>query len=492
MPHQGLAEFLEELGHAGELARVGAEVDPCLEVAEVTRRLAVAGGPAVLFARPTSSDTPVLANLLGTEDRIARALGQPSVDDVAARFAALVESGRPEGWLEMLGGPARQGPLAGFPPRKVRNGPVQQVVRLGRDLRLGELPLLRSAVEEIAPALTAATLLTVDPADDGRRAVRCDLPLLGPDRLAACWLPSDEPARLLHEYRRLGERMPVAAVLGGDPALALAATDVLPERIDPLAAAGLLRNKPLDVVRCRSVELDVPAAAEIVVEGFVDPAEPPVDTGPRCGPLGLCCPAGPAPVIQVTAITHRANPVFPAMVPGRPPHEACVIRRAMALIFVPLLKLAIPELIDFDLPLHGGARHLAFLAIRKTYAGQARRVAMAAWSQRAFQFARLLVVVDEDVDVHNPEAVMAAAAAHAAPARDVFTQTGPADPLDPAATPGELAQRTGIDATVKLPGERHGAVAAPGGKPADDIRRRVTDRWAEYGLGPEGPTEQQP
>jgi len=259
---------------------------------------------------------------------------------------------------------------------------------------------------------------------------------------------------------------------------------VLPPRLDAAALAGLLRDKPLDLVRCRSIALDVPAEAEIVIEGYVDPAEPPVEPGPRCGMLGLCAPGWPAPVMHVTAITHRANPVLPAMVPGRPPHEACVVRRAMARAFAPLVKLAVPELVDFDLPLCGGARHAAFLAIRKTYAGQARHVAMAAWTQPAFQFAKLLVVVDEGVNLHAARAVMPAATAHADAGRDVFTHQGPPDPLDPAAGPGELARRVGVDATAKMPGERRGGVPADSAT-AEDVRQRVTERWAEYGLGPE-------
>jgi len=485
MSHHGLAELLEDLGHAGELARAGAEVDPRLEAAEVTRRIATNGGPALLFGRVAGSDTPLLCNLLGTEARIARALGQPSLEKLGQRIDALVDPARPEGWLEKLAGGPRASTGAGPPPRKVRSGPVQQVVRLGRDVDLGELPLVQSAAEETAPAVTAAALLTVDPADGTRRAVRCDLTLLGPDRLAACWADGDEPARLVHEYRRLRERMPVAAVLGGDPALTLATADVVPPRIDPLAVAGLLRDKALDVVRCRSVELDVPAAAEIVIEGFVDPAEPPVESGLRCGPLGRCAPSRPVPVIHLTAITQRANPIFPAMIPGEPPHEASVIRRTMARVFAPVVKLAIPELVDFDLPLFGGARHTAILAIRKTHAGQARQVALAAWTQPAFRFAKLLVVVDDGVDVRDPEAVVTAALAQADSSRDVFTHDGPSDPLDPAATLGELARRVCVDATTKLPGERSGTVPTVQCTASEDVRQQVADRWPEYGLGPE-------
>jgi len=228
----------------------------------------------------------------------------------------------------------------------------------------------------------------------------------------------------------------------------------------------------------------VPADAEIVIEGRVDPGEPPVESGPRCGPLGYPVASRPVAVVQVTAVTHRANPIFPAMVPGPPPHEACVVTRTMARLFAPLVRVRMPELVDFDLPLSGGARHVAFLSIRKTYPGQARRVAMAAWAHRAFEFSKLLIVVDEGVDVRDAGQVIAAVAAHADPGRDVFTHRGPPDPLDHAAASGELSHRTAIDATAKLPGERAGAVPVEH-TATEDIGRKVTERWPEYGLGPE-------
>ena len=484
MPYRGLADFLEALGHAGELARVEAEVDPGGEAAEVTRRIAAAGGPALIFRRVTGSDTPLVANLLGTEARIARALGGRPLDEIAARVADLADPNRAEGWLGRLAGTPGSGGFGVAAPRKARSGPAQQVVRLGRDVDLGELPLVQAGTEETAPAITAATLVCADPSDESPRAVRCDLVQLGPDRLAACWAESDEPARLLHEYRRLGEPMPVAAVLGGDPALALAAAPVLGARVDVLAVAGLLRERPLEVVRGRSVGLEVPADAEIVIEGRVEPGTQPVDSGRRCGPLGHLVASRPVPVVQVTAVTHRANPIFPAMVPGPPPHEACVVTRTMARLFAPLVKLAVPELVDFDLPLCGGARHVAFLSIRKTHPGQPRRVAMAAWAQRVFEFAKLLIMVDEGVDVRDPAQVIAAMAAHAEPGRDVFSYQGPGDPLDHAAAPSELAHRTAIDATAKLSGERAGVVPVERAA-AQAMQRQVTDRWTEYGLGPE-------
>jgi 4-hydroxy-3-polyprenylbenzoate decarboxylase len=247
--------------------------------------------------------------------------------------------------------------------------------------------------------------------------------------------------------------MPLAVVIGGDPAFLLAASAPLPPSADVCAVAGLLRQKPLDVVACRGVDLIVPAEAEIVFEGYVDPSEPPVAAGPLCGPTGHATPPLVAPVMHVTALTQRANPIYAAMVPACPPHEAVTVTRAMQRVFLPVTRLAMPELLDYDMPEFAAARHWAAISIRKIYAGQARRAAHAAWGLRPMMFAKMLVVVDDDVDVHDQQAVSAAIASNMNPARDILIDQGPYDPFDPAATPGALGQRMAIDATRKLAGE---------------------------------------
>ena len=292
------------------------------------------------------------------------------------------------------------------------------------------------------------------------------------------------PARLLGEYRRRGEWMPLAVVLGGDPAGLLAAVAPLPPEADARALAGLFRGKPLELVACRSVDLEVPAEAEIVIEGSIDPLEPPSDAGPLCTPVGYYGRRRPAPLMHVSALTHRANPIYPAMVSGSPPHEACVIARVLKRIFLPLVKLAIPELVDYDLPEFGAARHWLLVSIRKTYAGQARRVAQAVWGLSALMFSKLLVIVDEELDVHDHRQIWSAVATRADPGRDVFFQQGPPDPWDPAAPAVGLASRMAIDATVKLPEESHADMPQTAAM-SDEVRRLVSGRWNQYGLGPE-------
>jgi 4-hydroxy-3-polyprenylbenzoate decarboxylase len=463
MSYRCLAEFLEELSHSGELTRVEDEVDPVLHLAEFAVSANLADHNSLLFAAVRGHDLPVLANLLATEGRICRALRVATLGEVADRIARLLDVSAPEGWFERLKGGAQPAAIGNVVPREVKSAACQQIVRLGNDVDLGELPLLScgSLLSQRVPcpqppprAINSAVVLSAEP--DTRRPVagRFDLQQIDRTQLAACWAAHDDHARLLGEYRVRNRRMPLAVIFGGDPAFMLAASAPLPSGSDLCAVAGLLRQRPLDVVACRDVELLVPAEAEIVLEGYVDPTEPPVAAGPLCGPTGHATRPLVASVMHVTAITQRANPIFAVMVPGRPPHEAVTVTRAMQRAFLPLMRLAMPELIDYDMPEFAAARHWAAVSIRKTYASQGRRAAHAAWGLRPMMFAKTLVVVDDDVDVRDQQAVLSAVASNSNPARDVLFDQGPPDPFDPSATSGTLGTRMAIDATRKLVEER--------------------------------------
>ena len=484
MSYHCLADFLEQLGQAGELVRVEAEVDPVLEAAEITDRISHARGPALLFGAVRGHEFPLLTNLLGTEGRICLALGVKSLDEVALRIAELAHPAEPEGWFEKITGAPTRGALRRLPPRTVKTGACQQVVRLGGDVDLGELPAVQSRPMEAGRVITAGQALTAD-AETGSRCVgRYDLRLLDRNRLAACWSGHDDPARLMVGYGERKERMPLAVSLGGDPAGLLAAMAPLPPDADVSALAGFLRQKPCELVKCRTAELEVPTDAEMIIEGYVDPAEEPVDVGLLTTSGGTYRRPGPAAVMHVTALTHRANPVFPAIVPGMGRDETCVLNRALQRVFLPLVRVAIPELVDYDLPAFGAARHWAFVSIRKTYAGQARKVAHALWGLRQTMFAKLLVIVDDDVAVDDYRQVLSAVSSQVDPGRDVLVCPGPPDPLDPAVPADGLSDRIALDATAKLPEERRGE--RPGrAQMTEGIRRLVSDRWPEYGVGPD-------
>jgi len=479
-----LADFLEDLLHGGQLARVDAEVDAREEVAQITRRIAGAAGPALLFGAVKGHDIPLLTNLLGTESRICHALGIASVEDLVERIAEVTGNDQAAGWLDRLKAGVLQTGLAKLAPRTIRSGPCHQVVRVASDVDLADLPIPRSASDEPAPVITAAVVVTSDP-ETGRQSVgRYDLQVLDARRLALCFDAHDPPSRQLAAWQARPAPMPVAVVLGGDVAGLLAACTALPETLDTYAFAGLLGGKPLELVTCREIDLQVPADAEFVLEGTIEPGEPKAAAGPMGTPLGYYRPATAAPVMRVAAVTHRTNPVLPAMVMGTGPNEAATIASVMSRVMLPVVRAMIPELVDCDLPSCGTSRHWALASIHKTYPGQARKVAHALWGLRQFAFAKMLVVVDATVDVHDREQVLAEMAARVQPPRDVFFAQGPPDPWDPATPQGMLGQQMGIDATTKLPEETQGLLP-PRNLPSDTITQLVADRWEEYGLGPD-------
>jgi 4-hydroxy-3-polyprenylbenzoate decarboxylase len=477
MPYRNLADFLEDLGRAGELAAVDAEVDPCLEIAEVTRRIARQNGPALLFRNVKGHDIPLVTNLFGTESRILRALGADSIEEATVRIDRALNGGGNEGWLERLRFGGKGGAAASFTANKVKAGACQQVVQIGSDVNLLELPLLVSGEGEKARVVNAAVIISIDPETRAQVFLRGDLHVTDRDAAIIVWSDLGEPSRLTEAYRKLDAKMPVAIVIGGDPSMQLAAAAPLPLTVDPLGVAGLLRERPLEAVPCRSIDVAVPAESDSVIEGFIDPIPKYVLSTDRPD-ITL------AQNVEVAAVTHRTNRVVPVAISEIECNDFWLMKRFMARLFLPYLKQTLRELIDFDLPLSGRARHTAILAIEKTYRGQARHVATVAWGMRPFQFAKLLVVVDADVNVRDTDCVFAAIARETHFKEDIWELAGPCDPIDASASWGLLSQHMAIDATREITGE-------PGSSPdtlansSERVVELVTDRWAEYGLGPE-------
>ena len=382
--------------------------------------------------------------------------------------------------------------LAQWPPTLVKSGLSQQVVKLGRDVNLAEFPALTMWPNDAGPTITWGQLHTRPPKDDSTESVTandnhrhvCVVPLqvLGRDGLLIHGHEQMELWSLLAEYRTRGQQMPVAVVLGGDPIASLAAWAPLPPRTDSLIFAGFLRNKPVEVVKARSVPLDVPASAEIVIEGFVDPQAAFERAGPIGRETGFMSAAGALPVLRVTAITHRANPVFPAMMPGPAPSENHWLDRACERLLLPLARLWIPELCDWRFSFAGSCRHFVFVSVRKTYAQQARKVLHALWSLPRVATAKMLVLVDDDIDVRDENAVWSCVAAHADPDRDLVLWDGPADPLDHATAIPGVGRKLGIDATRKRPEESGRVAVAQPLRWSAEIEERLTARWPEFGL----------
>jgi 4-hydroxy-3-polyprenylbenzoate decarboxylase len=502
MPYRNLADFLEDLGRAGDLAPVDAEVDPCLEVAEVTRRIARQNGPALLFRNVKGHDIPLVTNLFGTESRILRALGADSIEEATERIDRAMNGGGSEGWLERLRFGGKGGAAASFAANRVKAGACQQVVHIGGDINLLELPLLRYSLDErsigvndqiitsamyakwVMPAIQSAAIYSAEPETHAQVILKGEILVAGRDIAVAVWSDVAEPSRLVEMYRKIGARMPVAIVVGGDPTVQLAAAVPLSPSVDPLGLAGLLREKPLDGVVCRSIDLIVPAESDIVIEGHLEPTDTHKTAGARLSTFGRMFFGRARHAMRVTAVTRRANPVSPVVVPDVDRNEAAIRDRFLARILLPCVRRRMPEVVDFDLPLSGNARHVAVVSIEKTYGRQARHVAMLCWGMCPFEFARLLIVVGSDVDVRDMEQVVAAISLEVNWTDDILNFDGLPDPLDATSPWSRSGRRIAIDATQAFHGEGMEPDAARV-LPDENIKQLVTDRWAEYGLGPE-------
>jgi len=485
--HHRLADFLEKLERDGELVRIAAEVDPQLEIAAITSRIAAAGGPALLFERAKGHDFPVLTNLWGTQARICRALGSGSLDVLVDRLHASLPDGHDTSWLARIAGgspAARDASTAII--KMAKSGVCQQVVRLASDVNLAHLPALRSWPLEQQASITAGQVFTRPPDTSALHVANYPLVVLGAKQLGIGWHEFTVGHAHFEAYRARGERMPVAIALGGDPVLACFAASTLPSSTDALALAALFHGQPLEVVKCRTHDLAVPTDADLVIEGFLDPAERPVAIGPLAGANGHYRSPRNVPLIHVTAITHRINPMFVATVQGTPPHEASELVKITERLLVPQVRVAVPELVDFSLPGRAGLHSFAFLSIRKSHAQHAHKVAAAVWGMTDLMHIKVVIVVDESVDVHSYEQVMRAVGANVYPARDVFFHRTAAHPLDHAApalfSSNFLGGSTlGIDATAKLPQEHQGPWPAST-QHSQEIVDLLGRRWAEYGL----------
>ncbi|MEX0938962.1 MAG: UbiD family decarboxylase [Pirellulales bacterium] len=488
MPHESLADFLENLASAGELARVEIEADPDLEIAEIIARCARSGGPAILFDRPKGYATALVTNLLGTPARLARALGADSLEAVVETIAQRAGQGARRGWLTRLSAEEQNSAAGKFAPKTVKAAACQQVVRLGGDVDLAQIPAIRVGPEESQPALTAALVLFSSP--DGERLAlrRQSLPVLSRTTLAL-HAESYGPLRQQADaWAARGERMPVAVILGADPSVMLAAELPLEDVGEPYAAAGLLRGAPLEVVACRSHELPVPAHAEMILEGSIDLDEPLVEIPYLAAPSGFYARNLPAYRLHVAAITQRSNPVVPAIVYGRPPTELTVINQLAARLLLPHARAVAPEIVDLCLPSFAPGRSCAIVSIRKTQPHQARKVAGALWALDALRYTKTVIVVDPSVDVADVNAVMHRATACLDPARDVFYQDGLAEPLDQSVSRGGVVQKLGIDATAKLPEERDNQASDDRTAwpreiiSSEETQTQVAGRWKQYGL----------
>jgi 4-hydroxy-3-polyprenylbenzoate decarboxylase len=472
-----LREWVALLEREGELVRVAAEVDPYLEVTEIVDRTVKSGGPALLFERPKGSGHALLVNQFGTERRMCLAFGVDHLDEVAAKIADVLEMQPPEGIADKLRGLRQLKSIADSRPRSVRKGACQEFVLRGDDVDLGLLPVQTCWPGDAGPFITLPAVITRDPRSGQRNVGMYRMQVLGPRATAMHWqLHKDGRA----DYLLAGERMELAAAIGLDPVTAYSASAPLPKHIDELMFAGFLRGDAIEVVKGVSVDVEVPANAEIVLEGYVERGKT-VDEGPFGDHTGFYTAAEPFPVFHVTAMTMRRDAIYPSIVVGKPPQEDAWLGKATERIFLPALRASVPEIVDYDLPVAGAFHNCAIVSIRKAYPGHALKVMHAVWGLGLLSLTKIVIVVDAHVDPHDYGRVAFYVGANVDPARDIVLSEGPADHLDHATTRQFVSGKLGIDATAKGPAE--GARDWPPEiEMSDDVRALVDRRWPEYGL----------
>ncbi len=478
MPFDSLRSFVDALKRAGELHTISAAVDPYLEIAEITDRVVKAGGPALLFDNVKGSRFPVLTNQFGSQRRMALALDARFLDEAANRLRALIDLSPPGSSLgEKLGALKRLAPLANAIPKTVRDAPVQEIVISNPDLT--KLPVLTTWPLDAGPFITLPLVITKDP--------RTNRPNVGMYRMQVYNAHETGMHWQRHKQGRAhaalwGDKVPVAVAIGSDPALTYAATAPLPPVLDEFAFAGLLRGKPVSLVQAKTVDVKVPADAEFVLEGFVDNADLRTE-GPFGDHTGVYSLADQYPTFHLTCITHRRNPIFAATVVGKPPMEDAWLGKATERLFLPLLQMVLPEVIDMNLPVEGGFHNLAIVSIRKQYPGHAKKVMNALWGLgHMMMLTRMLVIVDDDIDVQDTRSVAWFVLNNLAPERDVVMMPGPVDDLDHGSYSVAYGTKIGIDATRKSASEGYAREWPPDIVMNKETRDLVNNRWREYGL----------
>jgi 4-hydroxy-3-polyprenylbenzoate decarboxylase len=461
MTFNTLADFITALDAAGELVRVREPVSLKLDMCEIADRVMKqpGGGPALLFERPITvsgapSAFPVGINLFGSMKRMSMALEVDNLDSIGDRITKMMDLKVPDGLMGKLSMLPRLMEIAKFPPRS-RGGspPCQEVVWKGGDVDLDKLPLIHCWPDDGGAYITFPMVITRDPKRGIRNVGMYRIMQTGKTTLAMHWQRHKVGAAHWREMAERGERMPVCIAIGADPPSMYSASAPLPPMVDEFIFAGFLRKEPVSLTRAVTCDLDVPAEADFVIEGYIDPAEALVTEGPFGDHTGFYSLADLYPQVHVTAITMRQNPIFPTTIVGRPPMEDFYLGHATERIFLPLLKMTIPEVVDYHMPAEGIFHNLVFVSIKKEYPGQAYKVMNALWGQGLMSLAKVLVIVDDWVNVRNPQEAWWVALNNIDPERDVRFTMGPMDVLDHSSRTFTYGSKMGFDATRKLPEE---------------------------------------
>jgi len=480
--YKDLREFVKRLEAAGELKRISAEIDPVLEVTEITQRVTRAGGPALLFERPRGSRTPLLINMLGSERRINLALETDSLAEVAGRIRGFLDMQAPQGLLDKIKMLPKLVELGSFFPKTVKTGPCKEVVRHG-DFSLLEFPILQCWPKDAGRFITWPLVITRNPETGKRNVGVYRMQVFDEKTTGMHWQTQKHGAEHFRRARAAGRngRIDVAVAIGADPVTCLAGILPIPPDLDEMMFAGFLRREPVEMVACETCPLEVPAQAEIILEGYVDLSEMRVE-GPFGDHTGFYSLEGEYPVFHVTCVTQRRDPLYLTTIVGPPPQEDFYMGHAVERIFLPVMQMQYPEIVDVAMPAEGIFHNLMIVAIRKSYPGHARKIMNAIWSLGQAMFTKVVIVVDHDVNVQNWHEVTWKTLCAIDPERDVQFVLGPADTLDHAARRQDFGSKMGIDATRKWPGEGFDRPWPDEITMNEVTKQRVDGLWKELGL----------
>jgi len=480
MAYQDLHEFVDVLEKHSLLRRISQSVDPILEIAEITDRVTKQGGPALLFEKVKGSTIPLLINTFGTLERMCLALEVKHLDEIAHRIAKLLKPEVPMGLLEKLQALTKLKEFAEALPASVRSGPCKEVILRDKpDLSI--LPILQCWPKDGGRYITFPLVITRDP-ETGSRNVGCyRMQVFDGQTTAMHWQLHKDGMAHYRKHKVMGKRMEVAVALGADPATLYAGTAPLPTGMDELILAGFLRRKPVELVKCETVNLEVPARAEMILEGYVDPEESRTE-GPFGDHTGFYSLENKFPVFHVTCITHRKNPIYPTIIVGKPVQEDDFLGKASERIFLPFIRMMVPEIVDMHLPFEGAFHNCAILSIRKAYPGQAKKVMQAIWGLGQLMFSKIVIVVEDSVNVQNLPEVAWRVFNSIDPKRDFLFSEGPVDELDVASCYAYYGTKLGIDATNKGPEEGMKRPWPDEIVMSSAIKELVEKRWREYGF----------
>lgn len=482
MVYRDLRDFIATLEKKGLLKRIKAEVDPILEISEITDRMCKSpnGGKALFFEKVKGSEYPVVTNLFGSFERMCLALEVKKLDDVAKRIEELLNQAPPKTLIEKLSMLPQLFELSKCLPKRIKNAPCQEIIEKD-DPDLTKFPIIKCWPHDGGRFITLPMVFTKDPHTGIQNCGMYRIHIYDKTTTGMHWHIHKGGARHYDKYKELKQRMPAAIAIGSDPAVIYSSSAPLPEGMDEMLLAGFLRKEAVEMVKCITSDIEVPANSELVIEGYLEPGEMRIE-GPFGDHTGFYSAADYYPVFHVTCITHRKDMIYPATIVGKPPMEDCYMGKATERIFLPLLRLDFPEIKDINLPMEGVFHNAALISIKKSYPGHAKKIIHGIWGKGQMMFSKLLIVVDDDVDVQDISYTAWRVLNNVDWKRDVVIAEGPLDDLDHSASWPRYGSKMGIDATRKTREEGMMRDWPDELFMSEEIKRLVDKRWKEYGF----------